>query len=138
MGLLKKELIGYRILPVDFCRRPPFASMGRPFASGYLVLTKYLGVYGLTNVCSKPGRNFMKFSWLFVISNKRFVWRQRVKLISLLLHAICDLSQGTSAGINDVEDHLTVCIVLSFMPLFSVVIHSDRRSFLCITSLVQT
>ena len=80
----------------------------------------------------------MKFSWLFVISNKRFVWRQRVKLISLLLHAICDLSQGTSAGINDVEDHLTVCIVLSFMPLFSVVIHSDRRSFLCITSLVQT
>ena len=33
--------------PVVFWRRPPFARTGRLSASGYWVLTKYLGIYGL-------------------------------------------------------------------------------------------
>ena len=38
---------GWVFLPVVVWRRPPFAKTGRLFASGYSVLIKYLGMYGL-------------------------------------------------------------------------------------------
>ena len=42
--LFKEEVVEYVVL----WRRPPLASAERPLASRYLVLAKYMGVYGLT------------------------------------------------------------------------------------------
>ena len=46
-SLFKEEMVEY--FPLLFFG--PFARTGRLFASGYLVLAKYLGIYGLSGSC---------------------------------------------------------------------------------------
>ena len=59
---------GWVFLPVVVCKRSPFAKTGRLFASGYSVLIKYLGVYGLMWVPSDEASQSRRRKW-----NNRYI-----------------------------------------------------------------